>query len=63
MIRHANQLAQKYETSLSAWYRNNDAAVEDELSRQYFRDRFNLNSFTDLLETLIATYDIFGRIY
>ena len=63
MIRHANELADKYEASLSKWYRNNDAAVEDELARQYFRDKFNLSSYTDLLETLIATYDIFGRIY
>ena len=42
------------------WYRNEDPAKEDSLGRKYYRARFDLTSFTDLLETLVATYDIFG---
>ena len=63
MIRRGNELAQAYERALDVWYRNEDPAQEDALGRKYYRARFDLTSFTDLLETLVATYDIFGRIY
>jgi len=63
MIRHGNELARKYEASLSTWYRNTDDSIEDDLRRTYYRDQYNLTSFADIVETLLATYDIFGRVY
>jgi hypothetical protein len=63
MIRRGNELAKTYEAALDVWYRNNDASIENDLARAYYRSKSDLESFTDLLETLVATYDIFGRIY
>lgn len=63
MIRRGNELAKTYEAALDVWYRNNDASIENDLARAYYRSKSDLTSFTDLLETLVATYDIFGRIY
>jgi hypothetical protein len=63
MIRRGNELAKAYESALDLWYRNNDSSVENDLARQFYRSRSDLTSFTDLMETLVATYDIFGRIY
>ena len=63
MIRRGKNLVAQYETSLSDWYRNTDESIDNQLAREYFRSEYELSSFTDLIETLIATYDIFGRIY
>lgn len=65
MVERGNTLAAAYNEALEAWYTYDgpDEATDDRLARAYFTARFELTSFVDLMETLLATYDIFGRVY
>lgn len=68
LIKKGQLLAQAYNTSLRDWYTHpvetpEDQAEDDRLATIYFRNRYRLNILVDLMETTIATYQIFGRIY
>ncbi len=65
LVRRGQALADAYNASLAAWYSYNgpDAELDNQLARRYFSDRFKLRSHVDLLETVQATYSIFGRLY
>ena len=66
LVRHGQDLATAYNQSLRAWYEHDaeaDPREDDRLATAYFRNKYRLQLFVDLLETTIATYKIFGRIY
>lgn len=65
MVKRGQRLADAYEASLAGWYSYNgpDAAEDNRLARRYFSDRAALRRHVELLETIQATYAIFGRIY
>lgn len=65
LVKRGQSLAAAYDEALLAWYTYTgpDEAEDDRLARAYFGAEFELRSHLDLLETLIATYDIFGRVY
>lgn len=64
LIRRGNALAAAYNSSMRDWYTfQGDDAEDTRLARVYFRNRYRLTNHVDLIETLIATYQIFGRVY
>ncbi|MCA9543919.1 MAG: hypothetical protein KC613_05995, partial [Myxococcales bacterium] len=65
LVRRGQALADAYNASLAAWYsyQGDDAALDNQLARRYFADRFRMRNHIDLLETVQATYAIFGRVY
>jgi hypothetical protein len=65
LVRRGQSLATAYEASLAAWYSyDGPSETEDNrLARRYFSDRYSLRRHVDLLETVQATYGVFGRIY
>jgi len=64
LIKRGQTLARDYEVALSNWYRFDDTEEEEErYGTLYFEAKYALESHIDLLETLLATYDIFGRVY
>ena len=64
MLRRAEALAQDYQEALSGWYRYDDDPADDaRYTRLYYRTQYELKNHVDLLETLLATYQIFGRVY
>jgi hypothetical protein len=65
LVKRGQRLADRYQASLEAWYSYDgpDEAEDTRLARRYFADRFQLRSLVDLLETVQATYALFGRIY
>ncbi|MEZ4473594.1 MAG: hypothetical protein R3F60_22955 [bacterium] len=66
LVKHGAGLAAAYNQSLRAWYEHDaeaDPEEDDRLATQYFRNKYRLQLFVDLLETTIATYQIFGRVY
>ena len=53
-----------YNLALSNWYRfDDDPELEAQYGREYYRSRYELQNHIDLLETLLATYNIFGSVY
>lgn len=66
LLRRGQGLAAEYDAALEAWYTHDASADPEEdnrLARLYYRARYALTNHVDLLETLIATYRIFGRVY
>jgi hypothetical protein len=65
LVKRGQSLADAYESALAEWYSydGGDAAIDDGLARRYYQDRYKLQSHIDLLETIQATYSIFGRVY
>jgi hypothetical protein len=64
MIQRANELSREYEKALADWYRyDDDPTREAALGRLYYRARYRLRNHVEMMETVVATYDIFGRIY
>lgn len=64
LLRRGNALAEAYNSSMRDWYSfQGDPEEDNRLARIYFRNRFRLTNHVDLLETLLATYSIFGRIF
>jgi hypothetical protein len=65
LVKRGQSLADAYEVSLAGWYSYDgpDAEEDNRLARRYFRDRSKLRRHVELLETVQATYAIFGRIY
>lgn len=65
LVLRAQGLTDRYQDALDAWYSYTgpDQALDNRLARAYYRARYELTNHVDLLETVIATYAIFGRIY
>ena len=64
MIKRGASLAEEYlqATETIANMNNNDPEYNTANIR-YYRSRFYLRNYMDLIETLRATYDIFGKVY
>ena len=65
LVKRGQELTDEYLQSMSAIdnYRGGSQEEFDLLYRAYYRNRYYLQNHVDLLETLRATYDIFGKIY
>ncbi|MCA9538554.1 MAG: zinc-dependent metalloprotease, partial [Myxococcales bacterium] len=66
LIKKAQELADNYDRAMRAWYEfdaDADPEEDDRLASLYFRARYRLTNHVDLIETLIASYAIFGRVY
>ena len=68
LVRRGASLAGAYDAALESWYTFFPETPEDEAedtrrARAFFLAQFQLQSHLDLLETVIATYDIFGKVY
>ena len=65
MVERGNTLATTYQDALQAYYNDDgsDEARDLRLARAYYAARYGLTSFVDLTETLLATYNLFGRVY
>jgi hypothetical protein len=65
MVRRGQALSDRYEAALDAWYSYSgpDAELDNRLASAYFRAQFELTSHLDLLDTVNATYALFGRVY
>jgi hypothetical protein len=65
MVRRGRALSEEYEAAMDAWfgYSGPDAALDDRLARAYYRAQYALTSHLDMLDTISATYAIFGRVY
>jgi hypothetical protein len=65
MVRRGEALSERYEAALDAWYSYSgpDAELDNRLASAYFRAQFELTSHLDLLDTVNATYALFGRVY
>jgi hypothetical protein len=59
------KLSADYQRALRAYYDYNgpDETVNDRLFSDYIRAKYELQGHLDLLETVIATYELFGRVY
>ena len=64
MVKRGEILANEYleATETIANLNSNDPAYNTANIR-YYRSRFYLRNYMDLIETLRATYDIFGKVY
>lgn len=64
MVKHGQALAAEYLDASNALlnFEGNDAAYNTAISR-FYRSRYYMRSHIELLETLRATYSIFGQIY
>ena len=65
LIKKGQTLTQDYLDAADAinTFEGNDQNAYNAAYRQYYRTRFYMRSHIDLIETLRATYDIFGKIY
>jgi hypothetical protein len=65
MVRRGQQLVEAYQGATDAYvnFSGDDQAAYDDAVNRYYRDRFYLRSHVELIETLRATYDIFGKVY
>ena len=64
MVRHGQSLATEYLSASEALANFNGTDAEyDALISRFYRSRFYLRSHVGLLETLRATYSIFGQVY
>jgi hypothetical protein len=65
LVKRGQELEQLYSQSMNAidTYRAGDQDEFNQLYRNYYRNRYYLQNHVDLLETLRATYDIFGKLY
>ncbi len=64
LVKRGQVLASEYNVALSNWYRYDETAEEEErYGRIYYETKYELESHVDLVETLLATYNIFGRLY
>ncbi|MEE2786016.1 MAG: hypothetical protein VX589_01680 [Myxococcota bacterium] len=64
MVKRGQALADRYVEALNAWYRFvGDESAEDALLQRAENLKFELQNHTDLIETILATYTLFGRIY
>ena len=64
MVRHGQSLAAEYLEASDELtnFSGDDAAYSAAITR-YYRSRYYLRSHVELLETLRATYSIFGQVY
>tara|TARA_B100001093_G_scaffold492025_1_gene532695 strand:- start:119 stop:892 length:774 start_codon:yes stop_codon:yes gene_type:complete len=64
LVKRGLELSATYNEALSNWYRfDDDPEQEAAFGRLYYQAKYALESHVDLLETLLATYSIFGRVY
>ncbi len=64
LIKHGQSLAERYLNASDALVNFSGTDAEYDLAiTEYYRSRFYLRSHVELLETLRATYDIFGQVY
>ena len=64
LVKRGQELVTAYNLALSNWYRfDDDPELEAQYGREYYRSRYELQNHIDLLETLLATYNIFGSVY
>lgn len=64
LIKHGQDLAARYLTASDAYTNFNGSEAEYNLAiSEFYRSRYYLRSHIELLETLRATYNIFGQVY
>ncbi|MEE2756990.1 MAG: zinc-dependent metalloprotease [Myxococcota bacterium] len=64
LVKRGLELSAQYNEALSNWYRfDEDPEQEAVYGRLYYQAKYALENHVDLLETLLATYSIFGRVY
>ncbi len=65
LVKRGRSLSTAYESALEAYYTYDgpDEDLNDRLATEYYRSAYAITNHLDLLETVIATYGIFGRVY
>ncbi len=64
LIKKANILAQDYQTAATAFAQDDgNSANSDQISSAYYRTRYRLRYYVEMLETLRATYSLFGQVF
>ena len=64
LIKHGQNLAERYLNASDRYVNFNGSDADyDRAITDYYRSRFYLRNHVELLETLRATYDIFGQVY
>jgi hypothetical protein len=65
MVRRGRELVEAYEEATDTYvnFSGDDQEAYDAAVSRYYRDRFYMRSHVELIETLRATYDIFGKVF
>ena len=63
LVRRGQSLAESYLSISEAFANASTEAEYDRFVSRYYRARYYLRNHVELLETLRATYDIFGQVY
>jgi hypothetical protein len=64
LLKKANLWAQEYQTAATAYAQDDgNQANSEQITSAYYRTRYRLRYYVEMLETLRATYSLFGQVF